>query len=934
MNKTNTIINVFSNGEVGPKLDARTDFQKYYSSCRVLENAIPLPQGGTTKRPGTYYVATGKGKAILFGFHFSTIQAYILEFGEYYIRFYKDHGIITTTFTEWYTSTDYSLGALVTYGYQSYRCIIAHTSGTFATDLSALKWKLCSPETGVTDSAYEIPTTYTSAELFELKFIPSNDVVYITHPAHKLAKLTRFAHATWVLADVVTTFDKTWKITGSERANPAKLTVAGFDFLNGEEIIVESVGGMTQLNNRLFTVYDTDFTPPNNRFGLLNIDASGYGWYTSGGICYRNPYFGKAKIITAITKASTAVVTCYGHSFPNGTSILIRDVEGMVEVNDRIYTTANVTTDTFQLTGVNSSAYTTYTTGGIVRAKPFVATDEYPSCGTFYEQRLMLARGQTVWGSTTADYENFQQGTLDDNAIQYTLASDKVDAIQWIIAQDYCMLGSIGGVWRFWGGSADQPITPSSITAKKQTGFGVKNIDPEMVDDTILFVQRAGTRVRELGYSWEKDGYVANDMTIMSDHIAKGATSDDSGIADSDYQSEPFSIYLAVRSDGQLLGFVRDRSQQVAGWCRIVTGRTSSVSTDTVDTIVSTEAETGTTITMDIVRRETVGNETVETITSSETQSDSTVVMTITRVESTPTVDSWDEIKSVAVISNDSEEDEIWQEVKRTIGGVDKYYIEYYKPHEFYGQLKDAFYVDSGLTYDGGDAVTDIVGATKANPCVVTHTSHHEFTNGQKIRISGVEGMVEINQGLTTAYTVANKTDHTYELSGIDSRLWSTYTSGGQAQVVANSITGLTHLEGRTIDILIDGARHPSMVVMAGAVSLSWYGNLIHAGLPYSPIIQPMKLEPNPGGQSSQGKIKRIYGMTVRFYETFSAIWGSTVDTLDIIPFGTGVTPGLFTGDVRYPFGGDIDSEGNIYITQDGPFPMTVLSIVSEVETY
>lgn len=899
MGKTRSVINRFNSGEFSGKMDGLVDYQRYYNACRIMENALPIPQGGAMRRPGSYYVSTMadstvKGK--LQPFHFSTIQAYVLEFGNCILRFYKDGGQIVMTYSAWVTTTVYAIGDLVTNGGNYYRCRIAHTAGTFADDLTALKWEATG---GASDVAYEIPTDYVEADLYDLKFIPSNDVLYIVHPDYPVAKLTRTGHTAWTLSDVTFNFDDPEDITGATQANPCVLTVSGHAFDAGDEVIVQNIAGMTQLNNQIFTVS----APTTNTISLKGINSTGYGAYTSGGIVYRNPYIGQAKAITAITKANPAVVTCADHGYPDGTLVLIRDVYGMSQVNNYIFTTANATDDTFELSGINSSGYTEYISGGVVRAKPFTATNEYPACGCFFEQRLLLALNQTVWGSRTGDYENFQAGTNDDHAFSYIIASDKVDSIQWMIAQDYCMIGTIGGVWKL-SGSGDDPITPSSVSCKKQTGFGVTGIEPELIEDSILFVQRGGRRLRELGYSLEKDGYTANDMSILAEHIAKGATKATSGISDIDYQAEPYSILWATRKDGQLLGFIRDRAQQVAGWCRLVTGKKSSVATDTVEDIVSTETATG-----------------------------ETVTLTLTRTESNPTTDSWDEIESIAVTTSESEEDVVWMSVKRTINGSEVRYIEYFMPHEFYGNMADYFGVDSGLTYDGGADVA-ITGITQADPAVVSATSHG-FENGDTVRIFGVKGMTEVNVGLTEAYTVANKTDHTFELSGIDSTGWTEYDEGGYARQVTNEITGLDHLEGETVDIMIDGARHPASVVASGAVSLSWYGNLIHAGLPYSPIVQPMKIEAGAeSGGSSIARKKRIYGLTVRFFESFGCLWGPDADHLDIVPFGDGQTPELYSGDMDYPFDGPIETAGDVYVTQSGPFPMTILAIITDMEVF
>ncbi|MCD6149207.1 hypothetical protein J7J13_00275, partial [bacterium] len=86
-----------------------------------------------------------------------------------------------------------------------------------------------------------------------------------------------------------------------------------------------------------------------------------------------------------------------------------------------------------------------------------------------------------------------------------------------------------------------------------------------LVNDVVLFLQRGGTKVRELVYNFEKDGYVAPDLTILSEHITAG------GIQRIAYQQEPYSFLWAIREDGVLLNMVYERSQNVVGWSRQVT---------------------------------------------------------------------------------------------------------------------------------------------------------------------------------------------------------------------------------------------------------------------------------------------------------------------------------------------------------------------------
>ena len=85
----NVLITSFNNGEISPHIDTRSDVEKYASSCRILENMLPLVYGDVTRIPGTIHVGSAKTSdgCRLIPFVYSTSIAYICEFGEGYIRF-------------------------------------------------------------------------------------------------------------------------------------------------------------------------------------------------------------------------------------------------------------------------------------------------------------------------------------------------------------------------------------------------------------------------------------------------------------------------------------------------------------------------------------------------------------------------------------------------------------------------------------------------------------------------------------------------------------------------------------------------------------------------------------------------------------------------------------------------------------------------------
>lgn len=186
----------FSGGEFTPALAGRTDIQKYKTGVKTGRNVTTLPQGGLRNRPGTYYIASAgdSSHAIrLISFIASTTTAYIIELGNFYARFYtNDAQVAASGVSAWLTLTPYVVGNFVTEAGTTYYCIVAHTSGTFATDLAAGKWRA--------QTAYEIVTPWASTDLFKIKFAQSADVMYFAHPSYKPQQLTFNSAASWAIA--------------------------------------------------------------------------------------------------------------------------------------------------------------------------------------------------------------------------------------------------------------------------------------------------------------------------------------------------------------------------------------------------------------------------------------------------------------------------------------------------------------------------------------------------------------------------------------------------------------------------------------------------------------------------------------------------------------------------------------------------------------
>ena len=233
-------------------------------------------------------------------------------------------------------------------------------------------------------------------------------------------------------------------------------------------------------------------------------------------------------------------------------------------------------TDTTHVTVAVEDAFSSTAATAAWRLGLWSDTTGYPATVTFYEQRLVFAGSrdfpQRIDGSRIADFERFAPGANDDDAFAFTLAADQVNAIRWINAGQTLVIGTVGGEWQMRTSAADAPITPSNVQVKRQTTYGSAALQPHRVGSAVLFLQRAGRKVRELSYSFEADSLVAPDLTLLAEHLTGP------GITDMAYQQEPDSVVWCVRGDGVLLGMTYERSQDVVAWHRhAIGGREAAV---------------------------------------------------------------------------------------------------------------------------------------------------------------------------------------------------------------------------------------------------------------------------------------------------------------------------------------------------------------------
>ena len=155
-----------------------------------------------------------------------------------------------------------------------------------------------------------------------------------------------------------------------------------------------------------------------------------------------------------------------------------------------------------------------------------------------------------------------------------------------------------------------------------------------------------------------------------------------------------------------------------------------------------------------------------------------------------------------------------------------------------------------------------------------------------------------------------------------------------------NTVTGLDHLEGETVKLMVDGNSHPDLVVSSGSVTLAndVEGSTIQVGLGYKWAVKTQRWEAGARDGVAQGKVKQIKGVVFRLLNTLGLKYGPDADSLEEYDFEQGQSYdeslSLYSGDTPYLRGSfEYGTDGFIYLESDSVFPACLLAIMPQVLT-
>ncbi|MGV6475351.1 hypothetical protein [Azotobacter vinelandii] len=764
----------FSAGEIAPAAYARVDLARYYTSLRTCRNFVVLPEGGVQNRAGTRLVAEVKDSSArtrLIPFQFSTEQTYVLEFGNGYVRFVSDGGQVTSA-----------------------------------------------------GLPYEIASPYTTADLPELKFTQSADVLTIVHPSYAPRELKRLGPTNWTLTTI--TFEPSI-------AAPTGLSATARTGGSGDTTDFEyRVTAVSSFADGAVESW------PSNTDSVASWDSkpgATLSWSAVAGADHYNVYKNKSSGVFGFIGQAT------------GTT----------------FSDINITPDSDETVPIGYN--------------PFSGTN-WPSVVGYFQQRLVFAASnenpQTIWMSRAGDFHNFgySDPNKDDDGIEFTIASREVNRIRHIVSLRELLALTSGAEWTITG-STDAGVTPETISAIPQSYFGTSDVPPAVYGNTALHIQARGGKLATLAYNYVDDGFRPNDVSVMSSHLMRGY-----GIDEMAFCLAPNGVLWLVRNDGVLLGFTFMPDQQVFGWHR----------------------------------HDTDGD-----------------------------------VESVASVPED-DEDALYLIVKRTINGATKRYIERMATRQLskYGSgdyvYDRAFFVDCGLTYDGRQSVSaTLTGGTDwkyPNPLTLT-SGGSVFTVdmvGRSVILYGggdTDSIGEVLVAQISAYTsgtvvtVIPQTVVPDSLRGVAATRWG---------LAATTISGLGHLEGKTVSILADGDVEPQKVVSGGLIELEEPALVAHVGLPITADFETLDIT-MANSQAFLGAKKRINNVVVLCQESRGIFAGPRSDKLREFKQRStenyGEPINLLTGRAEIVIDATWTDTGRLFIRQTDPLPLTILGVMPNVQS-
>jgi hypothetical protein len=590
-----TIIQTSLNaGELSPDLSGHVDINRYANGVKTMLNAVPQIAGGSKRRAGSRILASakyGNRTTRLIPFVFNKDQAYVLELGDAYARFYTTAGQIVQSGSPVEIAMPYPQAQVfnVEFAQGSDTMFLAQESYPIKrlTRLSASNWTIGDApfDPGPLDEiGYRPPVTLslsataigntgtaTAANAFKTSDVGRNIV-----GTQGSARITAYTDPNTVQYTVDATFDASsytqdlWKI---DQSPIAPLTPTNKDPVDGAITLVGDgpaiAVGAVSLSGTTLTINTVD---PHGLSTGQTVVLSGFESAGLDGI-YQIASTPTSNSFTITYNGSLLAGGSLGTVYQYGVGDVFRstDVGKYVDINGGLVEITEFVNGSAVHGRIAKALSATITAPGrswSIKSEVWNTIDGFPRAVSLYQQRLYAAGSwnfpEMIWASGTGVYLDFTPGTDDDQGFSYAASSDQVNQIEHLMSSRILTVLTQGEEFTVDGGSS-AAVTPTNINIRSQSIFGCAQARPVRVANELIYAQRAGKKIRSMAYDFNTDSFRSQNLTRLAAHVTGP------GIIDMAFQAEPNPVVWMVRSDGVLVSLTYDRDDDVCGFARHTT---------------------------------------------------------------------------------------------------------------------------------------------------------------------------------------------------------------------------------------------------------------------------------------------------------------------------------------------------------------------------
>lgn len=981
----------FSSGEISPKLHGRVDLARYQTALKFLRNCIVLAEGGVTNRAGTRFIDELLGPAVLIPFIYSTDQAYMLVFTEGEILVFANGGFVQAStsvnitnveilafppYTLTVTTSgahglvpDQSIAIAGVVGVGDFDINGSWYVGTVPSSTTFTLPRLAVPGTGsyssggVVTASVSIENPYLEADLEDLRFGQSADVLTIVHNDYPQHEFRRSGSSTFTFAPATYTAgpfielnaDESIVVSSSAREGTVTLTSTG------EIFTAEQVGALFYMEQR--NLAEIPPWEPNKKL----VGATG------------NPLGLKRRSDGKTYRCTTSQVASSSHEIWTGTSRPVHD-RGTVSDGDgnalqggTLVERAGVAWEYLD-SGygiVRITAYTSATevTALVLRALPDACVGGITIIDTYTDTGDGVETAFDITGAVTDDKTNWQ--VLIQGAIQ-PQTSFEVDIPNELltfytppgngleIVMRELSLSNQTDVWAHGAWSEEQGY-PSVVTywqdrlvyaasrLRPKTVWGSKNgqypdfgVSVPIVDDDAVDFTLNARQQNKIVDLLPLDNLIA----LTSAGAWKVTDGQNQVLTPSTVGFKPQSYRGAARKRGIVIG---DEA---------IYTHASGRKLRTLGYTLANDKFTGVNLSALSSHLFSRNKGVQDYDYCEEPHAQLWVVRTDGRLIGA-TYELEQEIlgfgrhdtaggffERVCSIPEDGD-NAAYFVVRRVIEGETKYYLERLANRDF-ETLADAMFLDMALTYDGRNETGTTMtltgsGWTVADELVLTASSA-QFTADSVddeiwLRIE-TEDQDELGEPIVDVEEVKLKIVGYTSSTVVDVVPLRDVPEAFQAIAFTewtfahNTFSGMDHAEGEVCMVLADGEYRGAVTIEGGRFTISPPGGVVHCGKQI--IAEGETLDANLVGQETiQHRAKSIPAVHLDVLETRGVMAGPDRDHLEEVAERSQLdyAPGeLVTGILSYRIPTKQGTQGSIVFRQDKPLPMTIRAVIPEVK--